>query len=43
VAGCHQHVLVLFDLKHELFLHGASLPHKTESGKPALRCPLYPH
>jgi len=37
MAGRHQHVFVLFDLKHELFLHEAILPHKTESGKPANR------
>ena len=43
VAGRHQHLFVLFDLEHELVLHEASLPHKTESGKSALACPLYPH
>ena len=28
VAGRHQHVVILFDLKDELFLHGATVPHQ---------------
>jgi len=33
VADGHQHVFILFDLKHERFLHAGIVPHKTRSGK----------
>ena len=42
VAGRHQHVVILFDLKYELFLHAGIVPHYVGNGKRGLRCPLYP-
>src|SRR5208282_1469312 len=42
MAGRHQHVVILFDLKHELFLHAVIVPHYEGDGKSGLRCPLYP-
>jgi hypothetical protein len=39
VTSSDQHVFILFDLKHELFLHHEILPHKTRSGKRTLLCP----
>ena len=36
VTGRHQRVAILFDLKHELFLHAIIVPHKPLSGKSLL-------
>ncbi len=36
VAGRHQHAVILFDLKQELFLHAAIAPHNEGDGKHAL-------